>query len=263
MCKSALHPALDLDSAQTRYFADSYDDRSSDTLIASKNGMLANFRERHAGADEEIDDADQMTILNNPLIDQSMNERFSPFYRLEKMPANVPCLFFHARDDKQVPASQSVDAFNKIRNAGGDTRIVISSQGDHGFFKAGTTYNPDVMVNCFCAIDALVKKPASLIKANINGEGVDSADVEKIVEADKTYKNYKKRLEDFHKDEEVVAGQDGETGMPRKKNYLKKIRDAHQEKVEALLARNIPKTHRNVQIHEKIIASIDSKLEQG
>ena len=263
----AVFISSNLDSAQTRLFADPYDDRSSDALINSKNQMLGNFTQRHAGRNEQIDDANKMTVISNPLIDQSLNEKFSPYYRLEKVPSNVPCLFFHATDDKQVPASQSVDAFNKINSAGGDARIVISSQGDHGFFKAGTTHDPEVMATCFSAVDTLVKKPALLAKAGINGEAVDCTEAGtlegKLLATDGSYENHRKLLEDFHKPQALAAGTARETRMPRKREYLQRIRDAHQEKMDFLIGKKIPKSHKSVQFHDAIILSINKALEKN
>ena len=160
-----------------------------------------------------------------------------------------------------------MDAFNKINNAGGNATIMVCSQGDHGFFKAGTTHNADVMENCFAAIDTFVKKPEVMRRASIDSEEVDSADAEKlegkIRETDKNYRNYQKLLKDFHKDDKVAQEAWPEKGIPRKNEYLRKIRDAHQEKMEFLLSKKCREEHPSVTSHKTLIAAINTKLEQG
>ena len=95
-----------------------YNDAAPGSILAFKVALVGNFKSRHAGGHAEVQVSDEMTMLHNPLIDQSLNEKFSPFYRLDKMPSAVSCLFFHAGDDEQVPLSQSVEAFAKINDAG-------------------------------------------------------------------------------------------------------------------------------------------------
>jgi pimeloyl-ACP methyl ester carboxylesterase len=193
--KKAIFIAANLDSAQTRFFSDTanYNDQSHPALLASMHGITEGFKERHLGHNEELPEFEKMTETNNPLIDQSLNEKFSPFYRLEQMPLETPCLFVHAADDKSVPVSQSVDAFERIRNAGGKAGIVINSEGGHGFFKAGKEHRSQTMANCFGAIDNFIRQPGSANTAMIDDTPLPEAGAsrieEKLKEKVETYEN--------------------------------------------------------------------------
>ena len=83
--KQAVFISPNLDSAQTRVFADApqYSEVNDASVTAFELTLVANFEERHAGREVKMDNSKKMTVLNNPLIDQSLNEKFSPFYRLK------------------------------------------------------------------------------------------------------------------------------------------------------------------------------------
>ena len=231
--KQAVFISPNLDSAQTRLFADAFDysDASDGSITAFERGLVANFEERHTGTEATVDEASKMTVLNNPLIDQALNEKFSPFYQLQKMPPDMPCLFFHSANDKQVPVSQSVDAFSKINKAGGNASIFIASTGGHSFFKTGDTFNPGVLESCFGTIDNLVKQPGSSKSAMIDGATLMDSSIEaveqKILETDKTYENHSKVLEDFHKGIETPVTGNEKNRIPPKRKLLEKIANAH------------------------------------
>ena len=69
--KQAVFISPNLDSAQTRLFADAseFNDISDGTVTAFERTLVRNFEERHSGSEEEMDDSKKMTVLNNPLID--------------------------------------------------------------------------------------------------------------------------------------------------------------------------------------------------
>ncbi|MDB5854114.1 MAG: Peptidase prolyl oligopeptidase domain protein [Herminiimonas sp.] len=253
--KQVVFISANLDSAQTRLFADPVCEYS----------MISNFSVRHAGSAEVIGDEGKMTVTNNPLMDQSLNENFSPFYRLDKVPIDIPYLFFHAIDDVQVPVSQSIDSFNAIKRAGGDAKIVIAEHGCHGFFKAGAEHNPEVMTTCFDAIDTLVKTPEKLTTAMIGSQSVDSSDVtnvEKgIAKIDGNYKNYKKVLDAFHSDDRSVPGEIREDRDLGRTGRLRKFRADHQNVIDRLSGRVEPVVLKTVADKKRIVELIDKALE--
>jgi hypothetical protein len=234
--------------------------------------LVKNFKERHAGTEENLDESKKMTVVNNPLIDKALNESFSPFYRLENMPKNMPCLFFHATDDKQVPVSESVDAFARINSAGGDARIIISSQGGHVFFKTGKDHNAEVMKNCFDAIDTLLRRVESAGKAVIDGAILSDPNPEnvegRILAADKTYENYSKALEEFHQGiERPVAGEERKR-LPPKRKLLGKIADAHENiatRLERLETERLdtPVTRKNAEANRQKASLIKEWLKKS
>lgn len=264
--KQAVFISPNLDSAQTRLFADAsdYNDATEESITAFERTLVLNFEERHTGADEEMDASEKMTILNNPLIDQSLNEKFSPFYRLEKMASDTAFLFFHAVDDKQVPVSQSVNAFARINDAGGNARIVIASQGGHGFFKTGDGHNAGVMTSCFSAIDTLVKQAVTSKTAVIDGVSLPETHIErvegKILEADKNYRNYSKVLDDFHHGVESPATSDERKSIPPKGTLLEKIAGAYTRIAEELEKRNSPQARRQAKANREIASSINETI---
>jgi len=249
-----------LDSAQTRFFTAPF---RNPPYVTDMDQVLSDFKERHAGSASE--GRDQITVVNNPVINQALNEKFSPYYRLEKMPLDVPYLFFHAMDDTQVPASQSIDSFEKVNSAGGNAKIVICTNGKHGFFKTEAHHHADVMTACFDAIDNLIKQPDLLPKATINSQCFDDLDSEKleskILETDKTYKNYKKLLESFHKEDEVGGEEKRENEIPRKRAVLTQIKKDSEELLELFISENMPKTDSDFQRVEQTISLINKELE--
>jgi pimeloyl-ACP methyl ester carboxylesterase len=258
-----------LDSAQTRLFADAaqFNDASDGTVRAFESVLVANFEERHAGRGVEMAASEKITVLNNPLIDQSLNEKFSPFYRLDKMPKDIPCLFFHAADDKNVPVSQSVEAFDRINNAGGDARLVISSQGGHGFFKTGKDYHAEVTKNCFGAIDSFVKQAGSSAKAVIDGAFLADktiAEVEgKILDTHKNYQNYTKVLDDFHQGNEAPETGNESKRIPPKRKLLRKIADARAHLAARLESSNSPVAIAQAALNREMASLINDALEKS
>lgn len=267
--KQAAFISPNLDSAQTRLFADAsqYDESTDSRLATFERTLVRNFEERHAGQEQETGHAEKMTVVNNPLINQALNEKFSPFYRLDKMPRDIPCLFFHATNDLQVPVSQSVDAFARVNNAGGDARIVISSQGGHGFFKTGHAHNADVMTSCFGVIETLVKQSESSKKAVIDGDFLPDTNIaaveEKILEVDKTYENYTKVLEDFHNEIEPPASGDQRKRIPPKRKLLRKIADAHVNIAEKHKTSNSLQASKNAETILQKALLINESLEKS
>jgi pimeloyl-ACP methyl ester carboxylesterase len=255
-----------LDSAQTRLFADAsqYSDVSDNSMTAFEHTLVRNFEERHAGNEVEMEESDRMTVINNPLISQPLNEKFSPFYRLEKMPPDIPCLFFHAADDKQVPVSQSVDAFARINSAGGNASLVIASHGGHGFFKTGDGHNAGVMTGCFSAIDTLVKQAEPSKMAVIDGTFLQDNNIEtveeKILEVDKTYENFTKALNDFHNGIEATGTGGERKRIPPKRKLLEKISGAHANIAVKLQANNSAPARRNAEANRQKASLINESL---
>ncbi|MBK4733071.1 alpha/beta hydrolase family protein [Noviherbaspirillum pedocola] len=263
--KQAVFIAANLDSAQTRLFADAshFNDQSATSLLGFEQKLVTEFERRHAGFKDEVAEADRMTVTNNPLIDQSLNERFSPFYRLDKLPREMSCLFIHATDDKQVPVSQSVEAFAKINDAGGDARIIIPQQGGHGFFKAGDGHRADTMRNCFGAIDAFIQRPDTVKGAIVGDVGVPEAKVsnieKKIRDSEKTYRNTSKLLDDFHRGVDFPAPEDGQR-IPNKKTLLKKFAEAHEVMVTKYAGNNAAPAVKTRKLNEDALDLINKAL---
>jgi pimeloyl-ACP methyl ester carboxylesterase len=266
--KQAVFISANLDSAQTRLFADAdgYDEKNEMSLFRSfEPELLRNFNERHTGSDEEMDESARMSVINNPLIDQTLNEKFSPFYQLEKISAELPCLFFHATNDKQVPVSQSVDAFSAMSAAGGNARVLISTRGGHSFFKAGKESDPDTMESCFNAIDALVKRPESLEKVIIDGcafSSLDSAGIEKELQrADTNYENYGVILRNFHQGFESPARQN-QKRIPPKAQLLRKLAEARKKELVRLATNAGPAAAKNRARYQHSLQLINEALEK-
>lgn len=252
--KQAVFISPNLDSAETRLFADApnYSDSNDGSIATFELELVSNFKERHTGSKVEMDDSTEMTILNNPLIDQSLNERFSPFYRLDKMPKDIPCLFFHASDDKNVPLSQSVNAFAKVNGAGGNASIVIASQGGHAFFKNGDTHNANVMTNCFSSINTFVKQGESSRNVSIDGDLLPESDIATVEKSlrvlDKNYENHATALQNFHNEIETAATGNQTGRIPPKRKLLGKIAKANETIAEKHRSRS---TAVNLRIAEK------------
>lgn len=250
--KQAVFISPNLDSAQTRLFADAsfYSDANDASIAVFEGTLVGNFEARHTGNQAEMDASGKMTVLNNPLIDQLLNEEFSPYYRLDRLPKDLPCLFFHAIDDSQVPVSLSVDAYARVNNAGGHASLLISSQGGHGFFKTGESYNASVTESCFIAVDSLVKQSGPSKNAVIDAVFLPDASIEavegKLSETDKRYENYSKVLEDFHRGIDRVPTSAERKKIPSREKLLGKIADAHENVARNLLSKNVPATHLNV-----------------
>lgn len=258
-----------LDSAQTRLFADAsqYSDANEGSVLGFERTLVRNFEERHTGIEERMDESGKMTVLNNPLIDQSLNERFSPFYRLDKMPKELPCLFFHATDDKQVPPSLSVDAFARVNNAGGNASIVISREGGHSFFKTGDAHHSGVMTNCFAAIDTQVKQGGLSKNVVIDGDMLPDSDIEaverRLLVADKAYENHTKALQNFHNEIQTPATGNGRKRIPPKRKLLEKIAKAHANNAENLQSRGTPVAIRIAEASRKQASLINESLEKS
>lgn len=266
--KQAAFISPNLDSAQTRLFADAseYNDASDGSLLAFGRTLVRNFEERHTGNEEKMDESGKMTALNNPLIDQSLNEKFSPFYRLDKIPKELPCLFFHATDDEQVPSSLSVDAFAKVNNAGGNASIVISSKGGHRFFITGDTHQPGVTTNCFAAINTLVKQGGSSNNVVIDGDTLADSDIEavekRLLVADKAYENHTRALENFHNEIETPANGNGRKRIPPKRELLEKIATAHENLAKKFEMQGTPVARRNAESNRNSANLINKSLEK-
>lgn len=202
--KQIVFVSPNLDSAHTRIF-EMRDRLGGPTFETEIQNEMAR---RHAG--NKSDSAGKMNFLNNPVMNKNLNAQISPFYRLEQMPKDVPCLFFHPIKDKNVPAGQSLSAMEKINSSGGSAKIVMTTNGDHTFFKTGEPNNPDVMNACFSAIDGLIKDPDSLPKVAIDEESIGNSSLEKIEEkvkeTDDNYENPKKLLDAWHGQGEAVNG---------------------------------------------------------
>lgn len=213
-----------------------------------------------------MDESGKMTVLNNPLIDQSLNEKFSPFYRLDKIPKELPCLFFHATDDEQVPSSLSVDAFAKVNSAGGNASIVISSKGGHRFFITGDTHQPGVTTNCFAAINTLVKQGGSSNNVVIDGDTLADSDIEavekRLLVADKAYENHTRALENFHNEIETPANGNGRKRIPPKRELLEKIATAHENLAKKFEMQGTPVARRNAESNRNSANLINKSLEK-
>ena len=169
-------------------------------------------------------------------MNKNLNEEISPFYQLEQIPKEIPCLFVHPTKDNIVPASQSLAAVEKISSSGGNAKIFMTSNGGHGFFKTGEVGDPDTAAACFGAIDSLIKNPNSLRKITIDKYSSDNSDPEnidlKIKEKNSEYESQKHLLDEWH----GKASSDNEKGgknkiqtlismKVQKENYLKKLRE--------------------------------------
>jgi len=215
-----------LNSAHTRIFE--MNDRLGGPTFETE--LQNEMARRHAG--NKSDSAGKMNFLNNPLMNKNLNEQISPFYRLEQMPKDVPCLFVHPIKDKNVPASQSLAAMEKINSSGGDAKIVMTTSGDHTFFKTGESNNPDVMNACFSAIGGLIMDPDSLKKVTIDEEFLENSDLEKIEdkvkEKDENYENQKKLIDAWYGQSEAVKG------MKNKRQALTEVKARKEQTLQNL-----------------------------
>jgi hypothetical protein len=183
------------------------------------------------------------------------------------MPSAVSCLFFHAGDDEQVPLSQSVDAFTKINDAGGNASIIVSSQGGHSFFKAGSGHNDLVTASCFSAMDTFFKQTEPAIKALIDNAFLGDGDIgtveARILEMDRNYENYTKELTEFHNDTESVRENGGRNKLPSKKRLLQKIEAAHADSAKKLERIEHPEIKKNLDFHSTQAQAIRNFLKKS
>lgn len=222
--KQIVFMSPNLDSAHTRIF-EMHDRIGGPTFEVELSNEMTR---RHAG--EKSASAGKIDFFNNPVMKKNLNEEISPFYRLEQMPKEIPCLFIHPTKDGVVPASQSLAAMEKINRGGGNAKIVMTTNGDHAFFKAGQA-DDLVMATCMSAIDSLINNPDSLDKVRVDDESVvisDLDDIEKkIKEKDDRYESQSNLLREWHEPGSVS----NVTGKKNKIQVLKLM----QEKKEALL----------------------------
>ena len=194
--KQVVFMSPNLDSAHTRIF-EMKERIGGPTFEVELSGEMSR---RHAG--NKSNSQEKINFTNNPVMNKNLNEEISPFYRLEQMPKEIPCLFVHPTKDTIVPASQSLDAVEKINGNGGNAKIFLTNNGDHAFFKTGQAGDPQATAACFDAIDGLVKNPDSLKKITIDEYASDNFDSEsidtKIKEKNSGYESQRNLLGDWH-----------------------------------------------------------------
>lgn len=228
--KQVVFMSPNLDSAHTRIFEMKERIGGGAFEVELSNELSR----RHAGTNSHS--SVKIDFINNPVMNKNLNEEISPFYRLEQIPKEIPCLFVHPTKDNIVPASQSLVAVEKISSSGGNAKIFMTSNGGHGFFKTGEVGDPDTTAACFGAIDSLIKNPDSLRKITIDEYSSDNSDPEnidlKIKEKNSKYESQKNLLDEWH----GKSSSDNEKGgknkiqtlismKERKENYLKKLRE--------------------------------------
>lgn len=228
--KQVVFMSPNLDSAHTRIFEMKERIGGGAFEVELSNEMSR----RHAGTNS--DSSVKIDFINNPVMNKNLNEEISPFYRLEQIPKEIPCLFVHPTKDNIVPASQSLAAVEKISSSSGNAKIFMTSNGGHGFFKAGEVGDPDTAAACFGVIDSLIKNPNSLRKITIDEYSSDNSDPEnidlKIKEKNSEYESQKNLLDEWH----GKASSDNRKGgknkiqtlismKEQKENYLKKLRE--------------------------------------
>ena len=219
-----------LDSAHTRIF-EMKERIGGPTFEVELQSEMAR---RHAG--NQSQSSGNMSFIKNPVMDKGLNEAISPFYRLDQIPKGIPCLFVHPTQDKIVPASQSIAAVEKINGSGGNAKIVMTTKGDHVFFKIGEANDPQATATCFGAIDGLIKNPDSLNAITIDDDALDNSEPDKIEakikEKFNEYESQKNLLDEWH----GKSSSDNEKGgknkiqtlismKEQKENYLKKLRE--------------------------------------
>ncbi len=194
--KQVVFMSPNLDSAHTRIF------EMTDELGGPnfERDLESQMSRRHAGSSSNS--KDKINFKNNPVMNKNLNEEISPFYRLEQMPKDIPCLFVHPTKDNIVPASQSISAVEKINGSGGNAKIFMTTNGGHGFFKTGQAGDTHATAACFGAIDGLIKNPDSLKKITIDEYASDNFDSEnidtKIKEKNSEYESQRNLLGDWH-----------------------------------------------------------------
>jgi len=176
-------------------------------------------------------------------MNKNLNEEISPFYRLEQMPKEIPCLFVHPTKDNIVPASQSLAAVEKISSRGGNAKIFMTTNGGHGFFKTGEVGDPDTTAACFGAIDSLVKDPDSLRKITIDEYSSDNSDPEnieiKIKEKNSEYESQKNLLDEWH----GKSSSDNEKGGKNKIQTLISMKEQKEKLLKILREHNASSQH--------------------
>ncbi len=252
--KQVVFMSPNLDSAHTRIFEMS--DRIGGPTFETE--LQSEMTRRHAGS--LSDSQGKINFLNNPAMNKELNEAISPFYRLEQMPKEIPCLFVHPTTDKIVPASQSLAAVQRINSSGGDAKIVMTTSGSHGFFKTGNTNDPEVTATCLGAIDRLIKDPDSLTKVTIDKESLENSDPEnieaKIKEKDGSYENHNKLLYEWHGKGETASG----TGKFNKIQVLTQMKKQKESHLKMLEGRNLT-AHAGYKMTTESLSRINAFLE--
>lgn len=223
--KQIVFMSPNLDSAHTRIYEMS--ERIGGPTFETE--LRSEMIRRHAGS--ESNSTEKLSFVNNPVMDKDLNEKISPFYRLDQMPKDIPCLFIHPTSDKTVPVSQSLAAVEKINSSGGNAKIFLATSGGHAFFTTKEVNDPLVTTACFGAIDNLIKHPDSLNTATIDGEPLENSTTEnieaKIKEKDNGYENLTKLLDEWHGQAETTKGRKSKiqalTEEVRRKESLLKI----------------------------------------
>jgi alpha-beta hydrolase superfamily lysophospholipase len=213
--KQVVFMSPNLDSAHTRIFA-MQEDFSKHTF---ENELSREMIRRHAG--ENSKSSETINFKNNPVMNKNLYENISPFYRLEQMPEEIPCLFIHPTKDTIVPASQSLAAMEKINSSGGNAKIVMATNGGHVFFKTGENSDLSATATCLGAIDSFIKNPDSLNKVVIDEKSLADSDLEKIEvkikQKDDSYKSQKNLLDDWH---QKTPENDEREGKPKNKSQI-------------------------------------------
>ena len=231
--KQVVFISPNLNSAHTRIFA------SNEQFggLSNERQLHNDMTNRHAGANSNS--TENITFINNPVMNENLNQKISPFYRLEEMPKIIPCLFVHPSKDKTVPLSQSLAAVEKINSSAGNARIVIPTDGGHTFFKTGNANNPDAMTACLGAIDSLIKEPDSLATVTIDKESsgnLGSENIElKVKEKDGSYKSQKNLLDEWHSDDSPS----GSEKMDNKRQTLMLIKTSKERTLKIYEERNL------------------------
>jgi len=231
--KQVVFMSPNLDSAHTRIF------EMKDELGGPNfdNDLKSQMSRRHAGTNSHS--LVKIDFINNPVMNKNLNEEISPFYRLEQMPKEIPCLFVHPTKDNIVPASQSLAAVEKISSSGGNAKIFMTTNGGHGFFKTGEVGDPDTAAACFGAIDSLIKNPDSLKKISIDDYSSDNFSPEnieiKIKEKNSEYESQKNLLDEWH----GKASSDNEKGGKNKIQVLMSMQKQKEDLLKTLEGRNL------------------------
>ncbi len=235
--KQVVFMSPNLDSAHTRIFEMKERIGGGTFEVELSNEMSR----RHAGTNSHS--SVKIDFINNPVMNKNLNEEISPFYRLEQIPKEIPCLFVHPTKDNIVPASQSLAAVEKISSSGGNAKIFMTSNGGHGFFKTGEVGDPDTAAACFGAIGSLIKNPDSLRKITIDEYSSDNSDPEnidlKIKEKNSEYESQKNLLDEWH----GKASSDNEKGGKNKIQTLISMKKRKEDLLKTLEERNLSSHH--------------------
>ena len=107
---------------------DNFDARSLRIMATAMNSHVGELiiRENH-----EL----PMTRTYNPVVTEDLNKSFSVIYKIEKNVKLPPVFFLHAKDDKQVCFSLSLNMLDALKKNGNAVSGYFSSTGDHGFIK--------------------------------------------------------------------------------------------------------------------------------